>query len=281
MNNIKTTMLMAAMVALFMVVGDALAGRQGAIIFLFIAGAMNFGAYWFSDKIVLKMYKAKEVDEDVAPGLLRMVRTLSQRAELPMPKVYVMDNPTPNAFATGRNPQNAAIAFTTGIMTLLEDGELEGVAAHELAHIKNRDTLISTVSATIAGAISYLSQMAMWASMFGGRRNSNVHPAVYILIMILAPIAAAIVQMMISRTREFGADRVGAGISGNPMGLANALRKLTRENEAHPMEKANDATAHMFIVNPLSVHTMSKLFSTHPPLRDRIRLLENMAAGIR
>ncbi len=283
MNYVKTAMLLAALTAVLIFVGDMLGGRQGAVIALVFAGILNFGSYWFSDKIVLRMYKARQVDEESAPGLLGMVKELSTKAGLPMPKVYIMDNDTPNAFATGRNPSHAAVAVTSGIMRILSDDELRGVIAHELAHVQNRDILISTIAATIAGAISYLAQMAMWMSMFGGRDNRNVHPAVLIFMMIVAPLAAMIIQMAISRSREYGADTSGAKIVGNPLYLAEALKKLEQYNQARPMQKVNDATAHMFIVSPLSAKSkgqgfsIGKLFSTHPPITERVKRLEAMA----
>jgi heat shock protein HtpX len=283
MTYFKTAILLAAMTALLIFIGDMLGGRQGAIIGLVFAGVMNFGSYWFSDKIVLRMYKAKEVTEAEEPKLYGIVKDLSMRAKLPMPKVYMMDNKTPNAFATGRNPEHAAVAVTSGIMSILSKEELEGVMAHELSHVENRDILISTIAATIAGAISYLSHMAMWMSMFGGRGNRGTHPFVLIFMMIVAPLAAMIIQMAISRSREYAADAGGARISGNPLYLAEALRKLELHNKRAPMKKVNEATAHMFIVSPLSAKleggggiNLRKLFSTHPPMDERIRRLEAM-----
>lgn len=282
MNFLKTTMLLAALTAILVFAGDALGGRGGATTALFIAGIMNFGAYWFSDKIVLMMYGAKQVAEADAPELYAVTRDLAIKAGLPMPKVYIMENDTPNAFATGRNPSHAAVAATTGIMRLLSREELSGVMAHELAHIQNRDILISTISATIAGAISYLATMAQWAAMFGSSRDDerSGNPIALIVMMIVAPLAAMIIQMAISRSREYGADEGGARITGNPLSLANALRKLERGNEAIPMA-ANQATAHMFIVNPLSGGGLLRLFSTHPPVEERIKRLEAMAGGQR
>ena len=282
MNYIKTTILLAALTALLVFCGDALGGRQGAVIGLVFAGVINFGSYWFSDKIVLKMYKAKEVTAETDPELVGVVKDLATRANLPMPKVYVMDNHTPNAFATGRNPEHSAVAVTSGIRELLTNEELIGVMAHELSHIKNRDILISTIAATIAGAISYMSHIAMWASMFGGRGNrGGGHPAVLIFMMIVAPLAAMIIQMAVSRSREYVADRSGAEMAGSPIYLAEALKKLSYYNKKAPMKKVNEATAHMFIVSPLSGKgTMRKLFSTHPPLEERVRRLEAMAGII-
>jgi heat shock protein HtpX len=249
---------------------------------LIMAFGMNFITYWFSDKIVLRMYSARQVTESEAPELYSIVRRLSQKAALPMPKVYIVDEDQPNAFATGRNPEHAAVAATTGILRILSREELEGVLAHELAHVKHRDILISTVAAAIAGAISYLAQMAQWAMIFGGGRrdDEDSSPIAAIVMMIVAPIAAMLVQMAISRSREFGADEGGAEISGNPMNLANALKKLDMASKQIPMD-ANPATAHMFIVNPLSSGMLMKLFSTHPPMEERIARLEAMRGARR
>jgi heat shock protein HtpX len=280
MNFVKTTVLLAGLAALLIFCGGALGGRSGAIIGLVFAGVMNFGMYWFSDKIVLKMYKAKQVTEQEAPDLYATVRVLAENAELPMPKVYIMNKDTPNAFATGRNPAHAVVAVTSGLMKLLSREELGGVIAHELSHIKNRDILISTVAATVAGAISYMAQMAMWASMFSGSRDRDRggSPIVLIIMMIVGPLAAMIIQMAISRSREYAADKGGADITGHPLYLANALKKLEFYNKKTPMQKVNDATAHMFIVSPLSGKGgMRKLFSTHPPVAERVKRLEAMA----
>jgi heat shock protein HtpX len=275
MNYIKTTILLAALAALLIFLGDMFGGRQGAVIGLIFAGVMNFGAYWWSDKIVLKMYGARKVEEGDSPELYGMVRDLSMKAGLPMPKVYIMQNDTPNAFATGRNPNHSAVAVTSGIMRILSNEELQGVIGHELSHIQNRDILISTVAATIAGAISYLSHMAMWFSMFGGRSNRGTHPAVLIVMMILAPLAALIIRSAISRSREYGADDGGAKIAGNPLYLSEALKKLAYHNKRVPLRDANEATAHMFIVNPLKGgNTLMRLFSTHPPTEERVKRLE-------
>ena len=283
MSYIKTAVLLAVLTAILIFFGDMLAGRQGAVIALVLAGAINFTSYWWSDKIVLRMYRAKEVDEASAPALCRIVRELTMRANLPMPKVYMMDSETPNAFATGRNPEHAAVAVTTGIMKLLEREELEGVIAHELSHIQNRDILISTVAATIAGAISYLAHMAYFASLFGGSRDNDrgASPFVMIAMMIVAPIAAMVIQLAISRSREYGADEGGARITGDPMHLANALRKLEYYNKRIPMPVKTEATAHMFIVSPLSGQQMARLFSTHPPIEERVKRLEAMTGGPR
>lgn len=277
MNYLKTAVLLALLTALLVFFGGLVGGRQGAVIALLIAGVMNFVSYWYSDKIVLKMYRAKEVTETEAPGLYNIVRDLTMKANMPMPKVYMMEQETPNAFATGRNPEHAAVAVTTGIMKLLNKEELTGVLAHELAHVMNRDILIATVAATIAGAISYLSQMAYFTSLFGGRDDrEGSNPVALIVMMIVAPLAAMVVQMAISRSREYGADAGGANIAGNPIYLANALRKLDFYNKRIPMEVPNQATAHMFIVSPLNGGGMLKLFSTHPPIEERIKRLESM-----
>jgi heat shock protein HtpX len=279
MNTLKTLVLMVFLTVFFIFVGSLIGGKQGATIALILALGMNFFAYFFSHKIVLSMYRAKEVTEAEAPELYSMVRRLTQRAGLPMPKVYIIESEQPNAFATGRSPKHGVVAVTTGIMRILSREELEGVIGHELAHIKHRDILISTVAATIAGAISYLAQMAMWASIFG--RNDDEegsHPIVALLMMIIAPIIAMIIQLAISRAREYAADEGGAKIAGNPLYLANALRKLHYASQAIPME-ANPGTAHLFIVNPLSGRNLMKLLSTHPPIEERIERLEAMAKG--
>lgn len=280
-NTLKTTFFLAILAVLFVAIGSLLGGKNGATMALIMAGVMNLGAYWFSDKIVLAMYRAKEVAERDAPELHSIVRQLTVRAQLPMPRVYMMDNPTPNAFATGRNPEHAAVAVTTGILNLLSREELSGVIGHELAHIKNRDILISTIAATIAGAISYLAHMAQWGLMFGGRRdNEDRNPlgsVIGIFIMILAPIAAMLIQMAISRSREYKADESGATVCGNPLALASALKKLQTGVRRIPMQ-ANPSTAHMFIVSPLTGGGMLSLFSTHPPIEERIARLEAMSA---
>jgi heat shock protein HtpX len=244
-----------------------------------LAAGMNFFSYWFSDKIVLSMYGARQIEEADDPRFYGIVRRLAQRANLPMPKVYLIDSETPNAFATGRNPEHAAVAATTGIMRILGDDELAGVMAHELTHVKNRDILISTIAATFAGAITYLAHMAQWAAIFGGgRRDDDEGGGVFgmLFMAILAPIAAMLVQMAISRSREFSADAGGASISGNPLSLANALQKLEMANQRIPME-TNAATAHMFIVNPLTGGGLMTLFSTHPPIPERVARLQDMS----
>jgi len=283
MNTVKTIGLMVFMTVLLVFVGGAIGGRSGMIFAFGLAVLMNFGSYWFSDKIVLRMYKAQPVTEAQAPELHAIVRTLVQKAGMPMPKVYIIPDETPNAFATGRNPEHAVVAVTQGITRLLSREELTGVIAHELAHIKHRDMLTGTIVATIAGAISMLAQMAQWAMIFGGgRRDSDDEggsPIVAIVMMIVAPIAAMLVQMAISRTREFEADKGGAQIAGHPSGLANALLKLERGSQVVPMHDAKPATAHMFIVNPLTGGGIMKLFSTHPPIADRVKRLNEMARG--
>ncbi len=280
MNGLKTMMLMVMLTLLLVYGGAALGGRQGMTFALMIAFFMNFISYFFSDKIVLMMYRAKEVTESEAPVLYRIVRRLTQKAGMPMPKVYIIPDMSPNAFATGRNPDHAAVAATEGIMQILTEEELAGVMAHELSHVLHRDILISTVAATIAGAISYLAQMAQWAMIFGGgrRRDDDGNPIAALVMMIVAPIAAMLIQLAISRAREYSADEGGAKLLGNPLALASALKKLTRGTQVIPMQ-TNPATSHMFIVNPLSGKGVVKLFSTHPPLEERIARLEAMARG--
>lgn len=278
MNTAKTVLLMVMLTLMLIFIGGLIGGKSGMTMALVMAFGMNFITYWFSDKIVLRMYGAQQVREAEAPELYTMVRRLAQRAGLPMPKVYIMDQDQPNAFATGRNPEHGAVAVTTGIMRILSREELEGVLAHELAHIKHRDILVGTVAATIAGAISYLAQMAQWAMIFGGRstdEENGSNPVAALVMMIVGPIAAMMVQMAISRSREYGADAGGAEISGNPLHLAGALRKLHAASQRIPMD-ANPATSHMFIVNPLSGGGLLKLFSTHPPMEERIARLEAM-----
>lgn len=278
MNTMRTGLLMAALMGLFLAVGYLLGREQGMLIAFVFAAGMNLFAYWNADKMVLRMHGARQVDRQSAPEFYSLIEELSKNAGLPMPKVYVMDNPQPNAFATGRNPENAAVAATTGLLQLLDRDEIAGVMAHELAHVKNRDTLVMTLTATIAGAISMLANFGMF---FGGSRDRN-NPLGFIgviLMVILAPLAAMLVQMAISRTREYGADRGGAEISGQPLALASALAKIS--GAAHQIEnptaEANPATAHMFIINPLSGQRMDGLFSTHPDPRNRIEALQRIA----
>lgn len=277
-NLLKTAVLMAAITALFVAIGGLIGGRSGMTIALIVALGMNFFSYWFSDKLVLKMYNAREVDETTAPQFYRMVADLAQRAQLPMPKVYLIEEDAPNAFATGRNPDNAAVAATTGILRVLSDRELRGVMAHELAHVKHRDILISTISATMAGAISMLANFAMF---FGGRDNEGrpANPIAGLLVMLLAPLAASLIQMAISRAREFEADRGGAEISGDPQALASALQKIHNYARGIPFEttERNPATAQMMIMNPLSGGGLRGMFSTHPSTEERVARLLAMA----
>jgi heat shock protein HtpX len=277
-NLLKTAVLMAAITALFMAIGSLLGGQQGMVLALIVALGMNFFSYWFSDKLVLKMYNARQVDESSAPQFYRMIAELAQRAQLPMPKVYLIEEDAPNAFATGRNPEHAAVAATTGILRVLSERELRGVMAHELAHVRHRDILISTVSATMAGAISMLANFAMF---FGGRSSDgrSTNPIVGLLVMLLAPIAAGLIQMAISRAREFEADRGGAEISGDPRALASALQKIHQVAQAIPLPTAerHPETAQMMIMNPLSGGGLRGLFSTHPSTEERVERLLAMA----
>jgi heat shock protein HtpX len=274
---------MALLTVLLILAGGAIGGRSGMTFALMMAAVMNFVSYWFSDKIVLAMYGAREVSDADYPEFYSLVRQLALQAGIPMPRVYIIDSETPNAFASGRNPDHAAVAATTGIMRILTRDELLGVMAHELSHVKHRDILISSVAATIAGAITYLAHMAQWAAIFGGGRDRDDEGggAFGLIIMaIVAPLAAMLIQMAISRSREYEADRGGAEVSGNPLLLAGALKKLQMANQQIPMQ-ANPATAHMFIVNPLTGGGLMGLFSTHPPLEERVRRLEEMACGRR
>jgi len=278
-NMFKTGILLAVLTAMLVLIGGAIGGRQGMLVAFFFAVAMNFFSYWFSDKIVLSMYGAQPIDEAQAPRLYAILRRLTTRAQIPMPRVYLIPTDTPNAFATGRNPEHAAVAVTEGIMRILDEEELEGVLAHELSHVKNRDILISTIAATLAGAITYLAHMAQWAAMFGGGRRDDdeggTNPIAAILLAVVAPIAAMLVQLAVSRAREYQADATGARVAGKPWGLAKALEKLQMAQQVAPMN-ANPATAHLFIVNPLSGRAFLNLFSTHPPIEDRIARLRSM-----
>ena len=280
-NMFKTALLLAILTAMLVFIGGAVGGQQGMLVAFVLALAMNVFSYWFSDRIVLAMYSAQPVDEAQAPQLHAMVRRLVTRAGIPMPRVYLIPTDTPNAFATGRNPQHAAVAVTEGIMRILDQEELEGVLAHELAHVANRDVLISTIAATLAGAVTYLAHMAQWGAMFGGGRHgddeegSGSSPFALILMAVLAPLAAMLVQMAVSRAREFQADATGARLAGRPWSLAKALEKLHMAQQVVPMA-ANPATAHLFIVNPLSGRTLMNLFSTHPPIEERIARLRAM-----
>ncbi|MEI8172106.1 MAG: zinc metalloprotease HtpX [Deltaproteobacteria bacterium] len=279
MNIVKTGLLLGALTGLLMLIGGYFGGQQGVVIAFVFAMVMNFGSYWFSDKLILRMYKAQEVSESQAPDLYAMVKNLALKASLPMPKVYIIPEDTPNAFATGRNEHHAVVAVTEGILRILNKDELEGVIAHELTHIKNRDMLIGSIAATLAGAIVMLANMAQWAAIFGGASRDNDEEGGgivgLILMAILAPIAATIIQMAISRSREYLADEGGARVSQKPYGLAGALEKLSRASQAVPMD-ANPSTAHMFIVNPLSGKSLMNLFSTHPPVEERIARLKSM-----
>ncbi|MGQ9499380.1 MAG: zinc metalloprotease HtpX [Dissulfurimicrobium sp.] len=284
MSNIfKTTVLLAVLTGLLLVAGKALGGNHGMTMALIMAGVMNLGAYWFSDKLALAMSGAVEVSEAEAPELHAIVKNLAMRAGLPKPRVYIIHTETPNAFATGRNPEHAAVAVTEGILKILSKDELEGVISHELGHVKNRDILISSIAAMIAGAISYLANMAQWAMIFGGDRRSDDDDDSggiigVIAMMIVAPIAAMLIQMAISRSREFLADATGAKICGRPLALAGALKKLEEWNHRIPMD-VNPATAQMYIVNPLTGGMLANLFSTHPPIEERVKRLNDMANG--
>ena len=279
MNNLKTALLLGLLTGLLMLIGGWFGGQQGVVIAFIVAMAMNFGSYWFSDKIVLKMYHAREVSENEAPELYNIVRNLALAAKLPMPRIYIVPGETPNAFATGRNERHAAVAVTEGILRVLKQDELEGVLGHELTHIKNHDILIGSIAATIAGAIVMLAHMAQWAAIFGGTSRDDDEGGSNIIglivMAILAPLAASLIQMAISRSREYLADEGGAKISGKPLSLASALGKLSGAAQALPMG-ANPSTAHMFIVNPLSGRSLMHLFSTHPPLEERIARLRSM-----
>ena len=266
---------------LLMLVGSLLGGEQGVIMAFVFSLVMNFGAYWFSDKIVLMIYRAKQVTEAEAPRLYSLAARVASQAQLPMPRVYIIPGETPNAFATGRDPNHAAVAATEGILKTLSDDELEGVLAHEFAHIKHRDILTGTIVATMVGTITFVARMAGWSMMFagGGRDRRDSNGLAELLLLILAPIAAVLVQLAISRSREFAADEGAARISGRPLSLANALQKLERGVETLPMANASPASAHMFIVNPLSGKGVFKLFSTHPPVSERIERLQKLAMG--
>ncbi len=280
MGYFRTALLLAGLTALFMLAGLMIGGESGMVIALGVALAMNLFAYWNSDKVVLRMYAAREVDRRSAPQLHGIVAQLANNAGLPMPRVYIIDNPQPNAFATGRNPQNAAVAATTGLLQRLSEEEIAGVMAHELAHVKNRDTLIMTITATIAGALSMLANFGLFFGRMGGNRNNPLGIVGVLLVAILAPLAAMLVQMAISRSREYEADRIGAEISGRPLWLASALEKIqgaARAIDNQPAER-NPATAHLFIINPLHAHKVDSLFSTHPRTEERIARLRRMAA---
>jgi len=280
MNYMKTTLLLGILSALLVLFGQFIGGSNGAITFLIIAAVMNFVSYWFSDKIVLMMYQAKQVDEDGAPRLFAIVKRLAENANLPMPKVYIVENATPNAFATGRNPEHASVAATTGILNILTDDELEGVMAHELSHVRNRDILISSIAATIAGAITMIANVVQWGAMFGGASRGNDEDrggmVAAIAMAIVAPIAAMVIQMAISRSREYAADYAGAQLCKKPLSLASALSRLDQTVRQIPMQGASPSTAHLFIVNPFH-GGLAGLFSTHPPMEERIRRLEQLS----
>ncbi len=282
MNILKTGLLLAVLTVLLVAIGHLVGGPRGASIALAFALGMNLISYWFGDKMVLAMYRAKPLSEAEAPQVYRAVREIATRINMPMPKLYWIPTATPNAFATGRSPKHASVAVTSGLLELMDEEELKGVLAHELSHVKNRDTLVMTIAAAIAGAIMWLADMARWSLWLGGGRdrdenrgNGAAQLIAMMLVAMLAPIAAMLVQLAISRTREYSADTTGAQLAGNPYGLARALQKLQAANEAHPLP-ANAATAHLFIVNPLSGRAIATLFSTHPPLEERIKRLQRM-----
>jgi heat shock protein HtpX len=281
-NTMKTTFLLALMTVLIILIGRAIGGQQGMVLAFVLAGVMNLGSYWFSDKIVLRMYHAQEISPQEHPGIHQIVAELAQNAGIPKPRVYIIEDDSPNAFATGRNPQHAVVAVTTGVMRILSKEELRGVLAHELGHVKNRDILIGSIAATMAGAIMMIANMARFAAIFGGGRSSNEEGGGgggiigMLVLTIVAPIAAMLIQMAISRSREYLADASGAQFSHNPLSLASALEKLQRASQQIPMADAKPATAHMFIVNPLSGRSLMNLFSTHPPIEERIARLRGM-----
>jgi heat shock protein HtpX len=285
MNRLKTTLLLSLLTVLMVFMGSAMGGRSGMVMAFVMALAMNFFSYWFSDKIVLKMYGAREIGPQDHPAFYGMVAQLAQRAGLPMPRVYIIPSESPNAFATGRNPSHAAVAATEGILRILTPDELEGVMAHELAHVQNRDILVGTIAATFAGAISMIGNMLQWGAMMGAGRGDDEEGgaglAGSLILAIVAPMAAMLIQMAVSRSREYLADESGARICGQPLALANALRKLHNASHMIPMGEARPATAHMFIVNPLTGGSLLKLFSTHPPMEERIARLEAMAGTTR
>lgn len=281
MNFLKTVVFLTALTLLLVFLGGAIGGQQGMTYAFVFASLMNLGAYWFSDKLVLAMYRAQPLPETEAPAVHQIVRRLTEKAGMPMPKIFRIPSPTPNAFATGRNPKHAVVAVTQGILDLLSEEELEGVLGHELSHVKHRDILIASIAATIAGAVSMLSSMARWALMFGGGRRDNReggnNPLALLVMVIVAPIAALLIQLAVSRSREYEADEGGSKLTGNPLYLASALRKLEAGSQRIPMLEATPTTAHLFIVNPLSGKGIVKLFSTHPPVEERIERLERMA----
>ncbi|MDP3937963.1 MAG: zinc metalloprotease HtpX [Deltaproteobacteria bacterium] len=280
MNGVKTIALLVVLSALLVGLGSMIGGPRGATMALVIVGVMNLVSYWFSDKIVLRMYKAKEVTESESPDLYHIVADLAQRASIPMPRLYIIPSETPNAFATGRNPNHAAVACTTGILRILDRRELTGVLGHELSHVFNRDILIGTIAATIAGAISWIGTMFRWGAIFGGSSENRGGNVIFtLLVSVVVSVAAMIVQLAVSRTREFAADEAGAKLTGDPSALASALQKLEAGSDAVPMQDPSPATAHMFIVNPLRGGGISKLFSTHPPTADRVERLMRLTGG--
>ncbi|MGD8253168.1 MAG: zinc metalloprotease HtpX [Syntrophobacterales bacterium] len=281
-NQFKTTVLLAALTVLIVLIGRMFGGNQGMVIAFIFAMVINFGSYWFSDKIVLAMYRAKELTPSEAPRIHEVVADLAQKGGIPKPRIYLIPSDTPNAFATGRNPEHAVVAVTQGIVRLLDDDELRGVLAHELGHVKNRDILIGSIAATLAGVVMMLASMARWAAIFGfgGSDDDDGGGIIGLILMsILAPLAAMLIQMAISRSREFLADETGARLAGNPRSLASALEKLATASKRIPMQQASQATAHMFIVNPLSGGGFTKWFSTHPPVEERVRRLRSMAVA--
>lgn len=277
MNTLKTTLLLTGLTVLLLIVGTLLGGRVGALGALIFSLVMNFGVYWYGHKLILRQYDAKEISKQDAPKLHRVVSRLAEKASIPKPDIYLIPDENPNAFATGRNPDHAVIGVTRGILNLLNENELEGVLAHELSHVMNRDTLISTIAASLAGAITYLAYLARFSALLGvgGRNRNNIF--VILAMSIIAPLTATIIQLAISRNREFKADRSGAKLSGKPRSLANALRKLEESSERRPMQRGSRETAHLFIVNPFSGDTLQKLFSTHPSVEDRVTALEKLA----
>jgi heat shock protein HtpX len=274
LNSFKTLLLMVFLTVLVVTIGGAIGGESGLYIAFIFAFIMNIGSYWFSDKIVLRMMKARPLKKEDAPELYNITRTLAKRANIPMPRLFMVDNSQPNAFATGRNPANGVVAVTSGLVRIMKRDELEGVIAHELAHIKNRDILISTIAAVLAGALTMIARMGMYRNMFGRGRGGGAQALIQILAIILAPLAALIIRSTISRTREYQADKAGAEISGNPDGLASALLTLERGVSRTPMQ-VNEASSHMFIINPLASEKIANLFSTHPPIKDRVKKLRS------
>ncbi len=282
MNVVKTTVLLVLLTAFLVFLGGLIGGQQGAMAAFILSLAINLVSYWFSDKIVLASYRAKPLSESDAPQVYRVVREIATRVHMPMPKLYWVATKTPNAFATGRSPNHAAVVVTSGILELVNEEELKGVLAHELSHVRNRDILTSSIAAALAGAIMMLARSAQWAAMFGGRsrdseeRGNPFQVVILLLVAILAPLAAMLIQLAISRSREYSADETGAHLAGSPQGLASALEKLDAASRAYPLPNANPATAHLFIVNPLSAGAIAGLFSTHPPTKERVRRLRDM-----